>query len=78
MMSFNNNCNYGVLIVMGWVCQIKVPSSIITNSVRVRNSHSICLLIKAIKMVLSLLALSWKPGHWMPPNKQESYRDIYD
>jgi hypothetical protein len=29
-------------------------------------------------MVLSFLALSWKPGHWMPPNKQESYRDIYD
>jgi hypothetical protein len=32
-MSFTNSCNYIVLIVMGWICQSKILSSIITNSV---------------------------------------------
>jgi hypothetical protein len=41
-MSFTNNCNYRVLIIVGWVCQSKVPSSIITNSVSVRHSQAQC------------------------------------
>jgi hypothetical protein len=38
--------------------------------------HSIGLLIKAIKTVLGFLEWCWEPGHWMSPNKQESYRDV--
>jgi hypothetical protein len=38
MISFTNDCNYRVLIVMGRVYQIKIPSSIIMNSVSVEHS----------------------------------------
>jgi hypothetical protein len=40
MMPFTNTCNYRVLIVVGWVCQSKVPSSIIMNSVSVGYSQA--------------------------------------
>jgi hypothetical protein len=40
------------------------------------HKHIIGLLIKAIKMVLGFLARGWELGHWMPPNKQESYSDM--
>jgi hypothetical protein len=39
-MLFTNSCNYRVLIVVGWVCQSKVPSSIITNNVSVTHSQA--------------------------------------
>jgi hypothetical protein len=39
-MSFTKCCNYRVLIVVGWVCQSKVPLSIITNSVSVEHSQA--------------------------------------
>jgi hypothetical protein len=42
MMPFTNICNYRVLIVAGLVCQSKVPSSIITNSVSVGHSKVWC------------------------------------
>jgi hypothetical protein len=41
-MSFINSCNYRVLIVVGWVCQSKVPSSIIMNSVSIGHSQADC------------------------------------
>jgi hypothetical protein len=37
---FTNSCSYRVLIVVGWVCQNKVPSSIITNGVNVGHSQA--------------------------------------
>jgi hypothetical protein len=40
LMSFTNSYNYKVLIVVGWVCQCKVPSSIIMNSVIVEHSQT--------------------------------------
>jgi hypothetical protein len=55
LMPFINSYNYRVLIVVGWVCQSKVSSSIITNSVLDIHKHSIGLLIKAIKTVLGFL-----------------------
>jgi hypothetical protein len=47
LMPFINSCNYRILIIVGWVCQRKVPSSIITNSE--------CRAITSI-----VLAYSWK------------------
>jgi hypothetical protein len=41
-MSFTISCNYRVLIVVRWVCQSKVPSSIIMNSVSVGYSQAKC------------------------------------
>jgi hypothetical protein len=38
LMPFTNRCNYRVLIVVWWVFQSKVPTSIIMNSVSVRHS----------------------------------------
>jgi hypothetical protein len=40
MMSFTNSCKYRVLIIVGWVCQRKVLSSIIMNSVSVGHSET--------------------------------------
>jgi hypothetical protein len=40
------------------------------------HKHNIGLLSKAIKIVLSFMAWSWEMGHWMPPNKQLSCRDM--
>jgi hypothetical protein len=55
-MPFINSCNYRVLIVVGWVCQSKVPSSFVTNGVSAdTHKHSIGLLIKVIKTVLGFL-----------------------
>jgi hypothetical protein len=57
LMSFNNSCNYKVLIVVGWVCQSKVPSSIIMNNVSVRHSQALCWFThEAIKTVLGFMA----------------------
>jgi hypothetical protein len=39
-MSFTNSYNYTVLIIVGWVCQSKVPSSIIMNSVSMKHSQA--------------------------------------
>jgi hypothetical protein len=39
---FINSYNYRILIVMMWVCQSKVPSSIITNCVSVGHSQASC------------------------------------
>jgi hypothetical protein len=40
------------------------------------HKQNIGLLSKAIKIVLSFLAWSSELVHWIPPNKQESYRDM--
>jgi hypothetical protein len=40
------------------------------------HKHSVGLLIKAIKTILGFLAWGWELRHWMPPSKQESYRDM--
>jgi hypothetical protein len=40
------------------------------------HKHSIGLLNKATKAVMGFMVWNWEPGHWMPPNNQESYRDM--
>jgi hypothetical protein len=40
MMSFTNSYNYRILIILGWVCQSKVPSSITRDSVSVGHSQA--------------------------------------
>jgi hypothetical protein len=76
-MSFINSCNYKVLIVVDEFVKAKY-SYLSLWIVWVSNIHkySIDLLIKTIKMALGFLAWGWEMGHWMSPNKQESFRDM--
>jgi hypothetical protein len=76
LISFTNSCNYRVLIVVEWVCQSKVPSSIIINSVSVKYSQAWYWFTHQSYQNGFVVAWSSEPGHWMPPNKQELYRDM--
>jgi hypothetical protein len=63
-MLLTNSCNYRVLIIVGWVCQRKVPSSI-TKKMLETSEDSIK---KNPNHVMMLQKEKKKRKRWTPPN----------
>jgi hypothetical protein len=79
-MTFTNSCNHRILIVVEWVCQSKVPSSIIMNGVSVGHLQAqYWFTHQSIEnRVCSFRTVSWWPPCWFEWCRSQSSWEAID